>query len=150
MNQRVKIALAFCVVFAAGLAIGFVTTLRYTQPVPVKGVDGPPEKFSVQLLQRWIKLNRLNLTSVQLQKINPVIRDTAEDLRRLRSENLNSEQIILEHMQDEVSDQLEPSQKKVFQGLIDKQRMMMDQFIEKQRLKAIEQKAKLEAAHPVS
>jgi len=149
MAHRVRIGIAFTVVFAAGLAIGSVCTLRYTRPVPVKGVDGPPEKFSVQLLQRWIKLNQLNLTPAETQKINPTIRDTAEDLRRLRSENLNSEQIILEHMQDEVSDQLEPNQKKIFENLMDRQRRMIDQFIEKQRLKALDQKAKLEADHPV-
>ncbi|KAB2648938.1 MAG: hypothetical protein WCO38_06320 [Verrucomicrobiota bacterium] len=150
MAHRVKLGIAFCVVFAAGVAIGSVSTLRYTRPVPVQGVDSPPEKFSVQLLQRWIKLNQFKLTPDQFQKINPIIRDTAEDLRRLRSENLNSEQIILEHMQDEVADQLEPKQKKTFQDLMDRQRRMMDQFIEKQRLKALDQKAKLEASQPVS
>jgi hypothetical protein len=53
-------------------------------------------------------------------------------------------------MQDEVADQLEPKQKKTFQDLMDRQRRMMDQFIEKQRLKALDQKAKLEASQPVS
>ena len=148
MKQSWKIAVAFVVVFLAGGAIGFVFTLRYDKPPPAKAPQTPPQQVNVRLLQRWLQFNQLNLTPWQRQRIRPIIADGNEDIRRLVQENLRNEQIIIEHVQDEIAAILNPSQRKGFNDMIALQRQKLEQFRQDQQRLFLEQQAQKQKANP--
>jgi Spy/CpxP family protein refolding chaperone len=141
MKQNWKIAVAFMIVFLAGGAIGSVFTLRFARPPVQQGRPTAPENFGVQLMQRWVRSNQLDLTPAQRQKIRPIVADTAEDLRRLRRESQHSAELMIEHMQDEIAAILTPDQQNRFNDLIDAQRRRMRQFIQFQQRQAAEPQA---------
>ena len=133
MKQSWKIAIAFVVVFLAGGAIGSVFTLRYAKPPAPPAPQAPPEQVNVHLLQRWLQFNQLRLTPWQRQRIRPIIADGNEDIRRLVRENLRNEQIIIEHVQDEIASILNPLQRKDFNDMIAIQRQRIEQFRQDQQ-----------------
>ena len=148
MKQSWKISVAFIVVFLAGGARGSVFTLRLTKPPPAAPAPTQPENFGTALLQRWVRFNQLNLTPEQRQKIRPIVSDTAEDLRRLRRENSHSEELIIEHMQDEIAALLNPTQRNTFNDLIDRQRKAIQQYFQDQQRRAAQQKSEQDKAKP--
>ena len=151
MKESWKIVVAFLVVFLSGGAIGSVYSLRYAkmeaqqyQPGPRGGRmgQGPParpEDFGVQIMNRWLRFNQLDLTPEQRQQIRPIVNETAESLRRLRQENLHSGELVLEKMQDQVTAVLTPAQRTKFENLINQQRQRMQQFNRQQQLRAAQQ-----------
>jgi hypothetical protein len=148
MKQSWKISVAFIVVFLAGGAIGSVFTLRLTRPRPQAPAPTQPENFGTALAQRWLRENQLNLTPDQKKKARPIVSDTAEDLRRLRRENSHSEELIIEHMQDEIAALLNPTQRIAFTDLIAKQRQLIQQYFQDQQRKAAQQKLEQDKAKP--
>jgi hypothetical protein len=148
MKQSWKIVVAFVVVFLAGGAIGSVFTLRYAKPPPPAAPQAPPQQFNVRLLQRWLQSPQLNLTPWQRQRIRPIIADGNEDVRRLVRENLRNEQIIIEHVQDEVAAILNPVQRKDFYDMIALQRQRLEQFRQDQQRLFLEQQAQKQKANP--
>jgi Spy/CpxP family protein refolding chaperone len=144
MKQSWKIVVAFIVVFVAGGAIGSVFTLRYAKPPPPPAPQAPPQQVNVHLLQRWLQVNQLRLAPWQRQRIRPIIADGNEDIRRLVRENLRNEQIIIEHVQDEIAAVLNPEQRKDFNDMIALQRQRIEQFQQRNFLdqQAQPQKAK--------
>jgi hypothetical protein len=148
MKQSWKIAVAFVVVFLAGGAIGSVFTLRYARPLPPPAPRVPPQQFNVRLLQGWLQSPELNLTPWQRQRIRPIIADGNEDVRRLVRENLRNEQIIIEHVQDEVAAILNPVQRKNFYDMIALQRQRLEQFRQDQQRLFLEQQVQKQKANP--
>ena len=109
---------------------------------------GPPEQINVHLLQRWLQFNQLNLTPWQRQRIRPIIADGNEDIRRLVRENLRNEQIIIEHVQDEIAAILNPAQRKDFNDMIALQRQRLEQFRQDQQRLFLDQQAQKQKANP--
>jgi len=148
MKQSWKITVAFIVVFLSGGAIGSVFTLRLTKPPPPQAAPTQPENFGTALLQRWLRYNQLNLTPDQRQKVHLIATDAAEDSRRLRRENAHSEELILEHMQDEVEAILNPAQRTTFNNLITTQRQKIADYFQDQQRRAAKQKSEQDKAKP--
>lgn len=136
------------VVFVAGGAIGSVFTLRYAKTPPAAAPQRAPEQINVHLLQRWLQFNQLNLTPWQRQRIRPIIADGNEDIRRLVRENLRNEQIIIEHVQDEIAAILNPAQRKDFNDMIALQRQRLEQFRQDQQRLFLDQQAQKQKANP--
>jgi Spy/CpxP family protein refolding chaperone len=148
MKQSWKIAIAFVVVFLAGGAIGSVLTLRFAKPPPPPALLAQPDNLNVHLMQRWMQFNQLNLTPAQREKIRPIIADGNEDVRRLLRENLHSEQLIIEHVQDEIAAILNPAQRNKFNDLIDSQRQKIEQFRQQQQRLMMQQQMQQDQAKP--
>ena len=127
MNKTWQVVLAFLVVFVSGGAIGSIVELHYGPKLPPPNVLPRPEQFMPQLAKRCMN-NQLNLTAEQKVKIQPVIDDAAEDMRRLRSEATHSGELILEHMQDEIAVFLTPPQRIRFDNLIQTNRERLRQY----------------------
>jgi hypothetical protein len=104
-----------------------------------QGPPARPEDFGVQIMNRWLRFNQLDLTPEQRQQIRPIVNETAESLRRLRQENLHSGELVLETMQDQVTAVLTPAQRTKFENLINQQRQRMQQFNRQQQLRAAQQ-----------
>lgn len=135
MNKSWQVVLAFIVVFLAGGAIGSVFTLRYAPtpkaqvvPAAVVGV-ARPEDFGPPLMRRWLlNTNQFKLTPAQREKIRLITFDTAEDMRRLQVENVNSGNLLIDHMQDEIASVLTQPQRDRYYQQIQLQRDKIAKF----------------------
>ena len=178
MKQSWKIVVAFLVVFLAGGAIGSVFSLRYAktqvqalqqfQPAPLGPQEPPgqpgqpggrrgqrgqpqpqPENFGVQVMNRWLRSNQLDLTPEQRQQIRPIVNDTQESLRRLHRDDLHNGEIIIEKMQDQVAAVLTPAQRAKFDNMINQQRRRMQQYIQLQQRRAAMQQEQFQPGGPM-
>jgi Spy/CpxP family protein refolding chaperone len=147
MNNSWKVVVAFFVVFLFGGAIGAVGVLRFWRPA-VPPPSTPPAQFGWQLMRRWVASNQLDLTAEQKAKIRPIVFETAESLRRLRRDTLYSEQVALEHMQDQISALLTPEQRAKFAEMIEVQRTRMRRYIQQQQWRSEEQQRRLRPTAP--
>ena len=64
----------------------------------------------------------------QRMKINQIARGTAEKLSRLRRETALNSLLLIEQMQDEISNELTPQQREKFENLLSGQREKMLKF----------------------
>jgi Spy/CpxP family protein refolding chaperone len=134
VNKTWQVVLAFLVVFVAGGAIGSVFTLRLASAPSARTGNGQekngrPEEFGPRLVGRWIlQDNQLNLTAEQKEKIRPIIWDAAEDLQRTRVETAHSATLLLENMQDRISEVLNPEQQNRFHQMVENQRERFQRF----------------------
>lgn len=133
MNKNWKIIVAFLVVFVFGGVIGAVCALRVAPSPASPRPASRPEQFDAQLMRRWTNGNQLGLTPEQRQRIRPIVFEAAESLRRLRRDTLHSEQLTIEHMQDEIAALLTPEQRQKFEAMIELQRARMQKFIQEQQ-----------------
>lgn len=127
MDQRWKVVLAFIAVFVAGAVFGGVFTLRAAgkhfadrnpgssapaQPqVAAPRPKAPPQAGIAPALMRQFT-QRLTLTNEQRIKIRPLVGRAAEDLARLRRENLADTTRVMERMYRDVNEWLTHEQRK--------------------------------------
>jgi hypothetical protein len=138
MNQLGKVIAAFSGVFLAGAVFGGAIVFRWAQPAvqpaapaPVVAVATPAGEVppapvvaaapaprpplpvpSAQVQPAVMRqfTQRLKLSSDQREKIMPVVTRAAEDLARLRRENLQETSRITETMYADVAASLNPTQ----------------------------------------
>jgi len=94
-----------------------------------------PEQFGPQLMQRFV--NQIRPTPDEREKIRPLVNQAAEDLRRLRRDTTHSTEMILEHLQDQISAILNPVQRDRFSDMVQGWRDKFQQFnLEQQQRQA--------------
>ncbi len=112
MNKPWKVILAFLGVFLAGAVFGGFLSLRvarhFFESAKPRG-PVPLEQFSPQMFKRLAE--KLELTPEQKEKIRPILKQTEEEMRRLRQSGMRESMAVADRMHDEVSALLTPEQK---------------------------------------
>ena len=127
MDKTWKVIVAFVGIFAAGLVVGGLVTLRV-----VKSLDparlGSPEQFGPQMLKRFA--DKLELTPDQEEKIKPLISRAAEELHQMRRTSWVNSQAVIDRLDSDISAELTPAQKTKFEQLRAEQRERIRRFTE--------------------
>lgn len=134
-----QVILATIGIFVAGLVTGGAVAfrvargLRQGQQTQVTGQGaGRPmpslEQLGPQLIRRFAMAKELDLLPAQRMRINQIARGTAEKLSRLRRETSLNSLLMIEEMQDEISNELTPAQRAKFENLLSGQREKMLKF----------------------
>jgi hypothetical protein len=97
-----------------------------------------PGQFGPQLMQRFI--NQIMPTPEQREKIQPLVYQAAEDLRRLRRDTAHSTELILEQLQDQIATLLTPEQRGRFDAMIQKSRNAFKRYNFEQQLRQQQQR----------
>ncbi len=127
MDKTWKVVLVFIGIFAAGLVVGGLVTLRVVKYFAPPRL-GSPEQFGPQLIKRFT--TKLELTPEQQEKIKPVIAQGAEELRQIRRTTWLSSQAVIDRMESEIAAQLTPEQKIKFEQMLAEQRDRLKRFME--------------------
>jgi hypothetical protein len=127
MDKTWKVVLVFIGIFAAGLVVGGLVTLRVVKYLAAPRL-GSPEQYGPQLIKGFAK--KLDLTPEQQEKIKPLITRGAEELRQLRRTAWTTSQAVIERMEGEIAAQLTPDQKVKFDQMLAEQRERLKHFLE--------------------
>jgi hypothetical protein len=139
-----QVVLATIGIFLAGLVTGGAITFRAVKMIGEKRKQTIAQQFpnpkplsaeqmGPQLIRRIAMNDELNLGAGQKFRINQIARTTAEKLGRLRRETTLNSLLIIEQMQDEISAQLNPTQRAKFEVLLTDQRQRMMQYKQNQQ-----------------
>ncbi len=139
-----QVVLATIGIFLAGLVTGGAIAFRAVKMIQEKRKEiiaqqAPPakppsvEQMGPQLIRRIAMNDGLNLGPSQKFRINQIARTAAEKLGRLRRETTLNSLLIIEQMQDEISAQLNPTQRAKFEVLLTDQRERMMQYKDNQQ-----------------
>lgn len=113
MNKPWKVILAFLGVFLAGAVFGGFLSMRvarrFMENPPLREPGQPGGQFSPQVLKRLSE--RLDLTPAQEEKIRPILKQTEEEMRRLRQSGFRETIAVAERMHEQVAALLTPEQK---------------------------------------
>jgi Spy/CpxP family protein refolding chaperone len=132
MDKSWRVILAFLGIFVAGTVTGGLIALRVAQkvadrrPPPPTLQQGPPQ-IGVQLLRRFAE--QLNLSKAQRDKIRPIELRAGEELRRLRRETQQSNELIIDRLRDDIAAELTPEQRTRFEELHTKARDRFKQYL---------------------
>jgi Spy/CpxP family protein refolding chaperone len=96
------------------------------QPLPVSMAVQAPG-----LMRRYV--DKLDLTPEQKDRIHPLIKRASQDLSRQQQTNLRETGIILQHLQEDISKELSPAQRKVIEEMAERQRVFIEQRERKQQ-----------------
>jgi len=119
MDKTWKVVLAFVGIFAAGLVVGGMATLRILkQFAPAR--TSSAEQFEPQLMKRFV--GKLDLTKEQEAKIKPIIARAAEELHQIRKTTWTTSQAVMDRASAEVGAVLTPEQKVKFEQIRAEQR----------------------------
>ena len=132
MNRSLKISLIFTGVFLCGAVVGGVATHRFFRSGPPPGRAGNAEDtFPTRIVRR---LNAdLGLTAEQRALIEPIVKKTGEELRRLRKESTQQTSIVYEEMNTRLAEHLTPEQRERFAELRAAQRQRMKSFMDERQ-----------------
>lgn len=143
MEKPWKVVLAFIGVFIAGAVFGAVFTLRTAGKRVVDRADkgtpaatavaqpkAPPQSDIAPALMRQFTQN-IKLTNAQKEKVRPLVNRAAEDLQRLRRENLENTVRVMERMYTDVAAWLTVEQR----GQLDAMRTKMQEKAAEDRKK---------------
>lgn len=113
-------------------------TPRPASSAPVPQLQLPPGMAvqAPQLMRRYV--DKLNLTTEQKERINPLIQRAASDLRRQQQTNLRETGIIFQHLQEDIAKELSPAQRTRLEEMAEKQRQIIESR-EKQQLELAKQ-----------
>ena len=134
-----QVILATIGIFVAGLVTGgavafrIVKGMKQSQQAQATSQTGvrpmlSPDQLGPQLIHRFAMAKELSLMPAQRMKINQIARGTAEKLSRLRRETALNSLLLIEQMQDEISNELTPQQREKFENLLSGQREKMLKF----------------------
>ena len=98
MDKTWTVVLVFIGIFAAGLVVGGLVTLRVVKYFAPPRL-GSPEQFGPQLIKRFT--TKLELTPDQQEKIKPIITQGAEELRQMRRTAWINSQAVIDRMEAE-------------------------------------------------
>jgi hypothetical protein len=144
MEKPWKVVLAFIGVFIAGAVFGGVFTLRTAgkrivdrpgKSAPAADAvaqpkQSPPQSGIAPALMRQFTQN-IKLTNAQKEKVRPLVNRAAEDLQRLRRENLENTVRVMERMYTDVAAWLTVEQR----GQLDAMRTKMQEKAAEDRKK---------------
>lgn len=101
-------------------------TPRPAASAPVPQLQLPPGMAvqAPQLMRRYV--DKLNLTTEQKERINPLIQRAASDLRRQQQTNLRETGIIFQHLQEDIAKELTPAQRTRLEEMAEKQRQIIE------------------------
>lgn len=108
MNRTLKISLVCVGIFAAGAASGVLGTLRYDQ-IKREARRANAESFGPSQMRRFAA--GLELTPEQQAKIQPILSETADELRKLRKESYRSGATLIAAMEARMAELLTPEQR---------------------------------------
>jgi len=112
MNKPWKVIVAFLGVFVFGAVFGGFLSLRmaprFIDNARPRG-PAPLEQFSPQMFKRLA--DRLELTAEQKEKIRPILRQTEEEMRKVRQSGMRESMAVADRMHDQVAALLTAEQK---------------------------------------
>jgi hypothetical protein len=113
-------------------------TPRPAPSAPVPQLQLPPSMAvqAPQLMRRYV--DKLNLSTEQKDRINPLIQRAASDLRRQQQTNLRETGIIFQHLQEDIAKELTPAQRTRLEEMAVKQQQIIETR-EKQQLELTKQ-----------
>ena len=139
MMKTWQIILATIAIFVAGLVTGGATALglagwarnRASNSFPRENAPGgrsgqQMQAFGPQLMRNLA--NRLDLSPEQRARIGPIVKRAVQELARERREVQLESALLIEKMQDQISEVLTPDQRVKFEDLVRKQRDRLQQF----------------------
>ncbi len=97
-----------------------------------------PEQFGARLMERFV--SQLHPTDEQRAKIQPMVNQTAEELRRLRRDTGHNTELALEKLEDQIATVLTPAQRDHFNDLIQRWREAFQRFNRMQQERQVEQR----------
>ena len=113
MNKPWKVILAFLGVFLAGAVFGGFISMRaakrFMGNATPREPGAPGGQFSPQILKRLTE--RLRGTPEQQEKMRPILKQTEEEMRRLRQAGFRETIAVAEHMNEQMAALLTPEQK---------------------------------------
>ncbi|MFH1496956.1 MAG: hypothetical protein ABII82_03940 [Verrucomicrobiota bacterium] len=108
MNRTLKISLVCVGIFAAGAATGVFGTQRYDD-MKREARRAKAESFGPSQMRRFA--GALDLTPEQQAGIQPILDDTAGELRKLRRESYRAGAALIAGMEARMSELLTPEQR---------------------------------------
>ncbi len=124
MNRALKISLVFVGIFAAGAASGVLGTMRY-QEMKREARRANADSFGPTQMQRFA--GALDLTPEQQAKLQPILNETADALRKLRRESFRSGAALIADMEARMAELLTPEQRERLAVMQAEQRERMRQ-----------------------
>lgn len=120
MNKPWKVILAFLVVFVAGGICGGYLTYSFGPKPPERArrefrAPPPPGQFATGYLRRLTK--ELQLSPEQVARIQPIVAQTGEALRRQHRQNFEDMLAASEHMNEQIAQVLTPPQLEKIQAM---------------------------------
>lgn len=109
---------------------------RLTAAVPQMQLPPGMAVQAPQLMRRYV--DRLDLTTEQKERINPLIQRAAADLRRQQQTNFRETGIIIQHLQEDLGKELTPAQRGRLDEMAEHQRQIIEQ---RERQQAEKQRA---------
>jgi hypothetical protein len=111
------------------------------QPTPAAAQVQPPQwpmppgmaSQTPQIMRRYVE--RLDLTAEQKERVNPLIQRAASDLRRQQQNNFRETGVIIQHLQEDISKELTPVQRKRLEEMAERQREMLEKRIQEDQKK---------------
>ncbi len=97
-----------------------------------------PGQFGPQLMQRFV--NQIQPTPEERQRIQPLVDQTAETLRRLRRDTVYRTEVALEHLEDQIAAVLNPDQRNRFDEMVQRWRDAFQRFNYLQQQRQAEQR----------
>ena len=158
MAKTWQVVLATVAIFVAGLVTGGALALGAARWAARHPRFNPAQMFPIaqqrqggwqagpQLMRSFIK--QLDLTDEQRARIQPIVRRTAGQLSRDRREVQLNSALLIEKMQDEISQVLTPVQRAKFDELIGEQRQRLREFRQRVQQQARQPDAQDQAPAP--
>lgn len=152
MAKTWQVVLATVAIFVAGLVTGAAFTLGAVRwvahhprvnpaqmfPYAQSRLAGAqPAQLGPQLMRSFI--NQLDLTDEQRAQIQPIVRRTVAQLSRERREVQLNSALLIERMQDQISEVLTADQRLKFEELISQQRSRLQQFRQRMQQQRLEE-----------
>lgn len=128
MQTPWKVLAAFIGVFIAGTVFGGFFALRVDRrgsPQVRGGQHQPVGPLTLRLMRSFA--DRLDLTAEQKEKLRPVMERAGEDIRRVQQSQFREMGVLVERLQQDISQVLTPEQKVKLETMKQQQRDRMRQ-----------------------
>lgn len=120
MNRTLKLSLLCAGIFAAGAASGVLGTMRYNEMRRDSRRPPNPEAFNNAQMRRLTE--GLDLTAEQREKLQPILTQAGEELRKLRRDSYRASTAAIANMENRILELLTPEQKERFKAMQAEQR----------------------------
>ena len=122
---RWKIVVSLAVIFLAGSITGALFTVAIAKH-EIRRQSDPSQWFQLTM-QRW--KTRLRLTSAQEEKLKPIVQETVEELRTLRTSDLRQTDEILARARTRIEPELTPEQRVRLQKMQEARKRRLQEWL---------------------
>ena len=122
---RWKIVVSLAVIFLAGSITGALFTVAIAKH-EVRRQSDPTQWFQITM-QRW--KTRLRLTPAQEEKLKPIVQETVEELRTLRTNDLHQTDEILARARTRIDPELTPEQRVRLQKMQEARKRRLQEWL---------------------